>query len=312
MNINSTFIPGPQTGGNVFGNQKPASSDSTFLAMLGCAGDGSAKQAMMEQAKDPNSNFWSNVQVGILDAAEKNEEARKEQEKMELLGLMVDLATGRYEETSGVSAVTGLKLGLNADQEIFVKGGVPSELELYLRTLGGRMTFEVAEDPEEDQDSRVNKVDGAETEQLHAGNDRSLSAEDLQVLAEKYDPNNMTSEEYSRFLDDLTELGAVSQDVIQRLKNHSLFDGVDLQSFFAYDGPQKNYTPVFQHSPVDNNIEGWLQNRLLWKPGITRESAKRGGFVSQYDHIIEEEKTLSRINEILAGVKQQRSTAVFL
>ncbi|MDE7243511.1 MAG: hypothetical protein K2O18_05980, partial [Oscillospiraceae bacterium] len=125
-------------------------------------------------------------------------------------------------------------------------------------------------------------------------------------MAENIDPNNMTPEQYDEFLEKLVELGILSQEAIERVGYHGMFAEYGREIPITCTGPQ-NFTPAFQLSPVDNDIEGWIQNRLLWKPGITRESAKRDGFVPQYDRITEDEKTLSIISEILADVKRQRA-----
>lgn len=307
MNISSNYAPSSNTSGPAGSAKRSSSHSDLFAAMLGSA---QSPEALLEQAKDPDSGFWGGIQESILETAKKNKELRQEEEKIQLLGLMVDNATGKFDEESGFSAAVGLKLGLNADQEIFAKGRVPSELLLYMRTLGIQDSFEITEDPDEDQDSKVNELDGTAAEKLHTGSDdqSGLSEEDLLALAERYDPNNMTREEYDKFLEDLVELGIVSQEAVERIGSLSSQDGGE--SFYTYTG--QNYAPVFQPSPVDSDIESWLQNRLLWKPGITLASAKRDGFVNEYNQIIEEEKTLFRINEILASVKQQRYPNVSL
>lgn len=262
-------------------------------------------RTVMEQINDPGGDFWMNLRQSIIENAKEKQEEAEEEEKIELLTMMLDNLTGQINPS--VSAAMGLRLGLNADQSVIQAGHMPSELYAYLLTLGTKTSFEVVEDPEEKNDDRIAEVDSTGTEKLHANSEKrhDLTENDLAGLAEQYDPNNMSREEYDRFLEDMVKLGIASEDVIERIGYHGLVKiSVDeLMVFFESDVPN---APMMNRSPIDNDIEGWIKNRMLWKPGITRESAKRMGLTEQYNRITEEEQTLARIAQVLADVKNQR------
>ncbi|MDE7242951.1 MAG: hypothetical protein K2O18_03100, partial [Oscillospiraceae bacterium] len=152
----------------------------------------SGPKSLMEQAKDINSELWINLRRGIIENAREKDELRKEEEKIKLLGAIIDNATGRNDPR--VSAAVGVKLGMNADQEIFKAGYMPSELHTYLLSLsGGKTTFEMVEDEEEREDGKVTGVEGAASDKLHTAH--KLPDDKLLDMAENFDPNNMPPEQ---------------------------------------------------------------------------------------------------------------------
>lgn len=267
-------------------------------------------KSLMEQATDADGKFWLDLRSMIIESAKEKEEQKKEEEKLELLNLMLDNMTGK--DNPRVSAATGLRLGMNADQDIIKSGYMPTELHAYLLTLGGNTTYEMVEEPE-DEDGKVQEVEEASAEKLYANSEKrqNLPEDVLADLAKKYDPNNMDREQYDQFLEEMVQLGVAKPEMIESLGYHgtkAVHTGEEEIPFVS----EVPYAQNFNRSPVDNDIEGWIQNRLLWKPGITRESARRAGLSKQYDHILEEGKTLSNISAILAGVKRQRYPSVSL
>ena len=148
----------------------------------------------------------------------------------------------------------------------------------------------------------VEKVEAAAeaaAEKLYAKSEQrqSLSAGDLADLASRYNPETMGVEEYTGFLEDIVKLGVVSEEEIKSIRSYAA------ALPFTADILR---TPT----PMDGDIESWIQNRMLWKPGITRESARRAGLSD--DPFAQEEKTLSTIAEILADVRRQRYPSVSL
>lgn len=262
--------------------------------------------SLLEQAA--GGKLWLNLRQYIIENAEEKEKQRQEDEKLELLNLMLDNMTGR--NNPQVSAATGLRLGMNADQDAIKSGYLPSELHAYLVTLASKSTDELVEETE-DEKVRIEAVEESAAEKLYMDSERrqNLSEDDLMNLAKKYDPNNMSREKYDQFLEDMVRMDITTESMIERIGYRGLTAGGGDEAQIPYISEVPN-APVRQQSPVDSDIEGWLKNRMLWKPGITREAAKRAGLENQYEQITQEEKTLSNIAEILADVKRQRYPGV--
>ena len=262
--------------------------------------------SLLEQAAD--GKLWLNLRQYIIENAEEKEKQRQEDEKLELLNLMLDNMTGRNDPR--VSAATGLRLGMNADQDAIKSGYLPSEPHAYLLTLSSQPADELVEETEEDK-AKISAVEETATEKLYLDSERrqNLSEDDLMNLAKKYDPNNMSRGQYDQFLEDLVRMDITTESMIERIGYRGLTANGGDEAQIPYISEVPN-APVRQQSPVDSDIEGWLKNRALWKPGITREAARRAGLENQYEQIIQEEKTLSNIAEILADVKRQRYPGV--
>ena len=262
--------------------------------------------SLLEQAAD--GKLWLNLRRYIIESAEEREEQRQEDEKLELLNLILDNMTGRNDPR--VSAATGLRLGMNADQDAIKSGYLPSELHAYLLTLSSKPADELVEETEEEK-AKIDAVEEAATEKLYLDSERrqNLSEDDLMNLAKKYDPNNMSRGQYDQFLEDMVRLDVATESMIERIGYQGLTANGEAETQIPYISEVPN-APIRQQSPVDSDIEGWLKNRALWKPGITREAARRAGLENQYEQIIQEEKTLSNIAEILADVKRQRYPGV--
>lgn len=262
--------------------------------------------SLLEQAAD--GKLWLNLRQYIIENAQEKEEQRQEDEKLELLNLMLDNMTGRNDPR--VSAATGLRLGMNADQDAIKSGQLPSELYAYLATLSSQPAKELVEETE-DERAKIEAVEESAAEKLHLDSERrqNLSEDDLMNLAKKYDPNNMSRGQYDQFLEDLVRLDITTESMIERIGYRGLPANGEDEAQIPYISEVPN-APVRQQSPVDSDIEGWLKNRALWKPGISREAARRAGLGNQYEQIIQEEKTLSNIAEILADVKRQRYPGV--
>ena len=262
--------------------------------------------SLREQAA--SGKLWLNLRQYIMENAEEKEKQRQEDEKLELLNLLLDNMTGRNDPR--VSAATGLRLGMDADQDAIKSGQLPSELYAYLATLASKSTDELVEETE-DERAAIESVDEAAAERLYMDSERrqNLSEDDLMDLARKYDPNNMSREQYDQFLEDMVRMDVAIQSVIERIGYRGLTASGSEEAQIPYVSEVPN-APIRQQSPVDSDIEGWLKNRALWKPGITREAAKRAGLENQYEQITLEEKTWSNIANILADVKRQRYPGV--
>lgn len=262
--------------------------------------------SLLEQAAD--GKLWLHLRQYIVENAEEKEKQRQEDEKLELLNLMLDNMTGRNDPQ--VSAATGLRLGMNADQDVIKSGYLPSELHAYLLTLSSEPVDELVEETEEER-AKIGAVEETAAEKLYLDSERrqNLSEDDLMDLAKKYDPNNMSRGQYDQFLEDMVRMDITTESVIERIGYRGLTASGEEEAQIPYISEVPN-APVRQQSPVDSDIEGWLKNRALWKPGITREAARRAGLENQYEQIMQEEKTLSNIAEILADVKRQRYPGV--
>ena len=241
---------------------------------------------VMEQAKDPDGEFWVNLRRTVM-----------EDETLAMLNLMLDNLTGRNDLR--VSAASGLRLSMSADQDAIKSGYLPSELHTYLLTVASKSPDDLAAEEPAEEVEKVEAAAEAAAEKLYAKSEQrqSLSAGDLADLASRYNPETMGVEEYTGFLEDIVKLGVVSEEEIKSIRSYAA------ALPFTADILR---TPT----PMDGDIESWIQNRMLWKPGITRESARRAGLSD--DPFAQEEKTLSTIAEILADVRRQRYPSVSL
>ena len=214
-----------------------------------------------------------------------------------MLNLMLDNLTGRNDLR--VSAASGLRLSMSADQDAIKSGYLPSELHTYLLTVASKSPDDLAAEEPAEEVEKVEAEAEAAAEKLYAKSEQrqSLSAGDLADLASRYNPETMGVEEYTGFLEDIVKLGVVSEEEIKSIRSYAA------ALPFTADILR---TPT----PMDGDIESWIQNRMLWKPGITRESARRAGLSD--DPFAQEEKTLSTIAEILADVRRQRYPSVSL
>ena len=252
---------------------------------------------VMEQAKDPDGEFWVNLRRTVMEHAKENHQLRKEDETLAMLNLMLDNLTGRNDLR--VSAASGLRLSMSADQDAIKSGYLPSELHTYLLTVASKSPDDLAAEEPAEKVEKVEAAAEAAAEKLYAKSEQrqSLSAGDLADLASRYNPETMGVEEYTGFLEDIVKLGVVSEEEIKSIRSYAA------ALPFTADILR---TPT----PMDGDIESWIQNRMLWKPGITRESARRAGLSD--DPFAQEEKTLSTIAEILADVRRQRYPSVSL
>lgn len=118
-----------------------------------------------------------------------------------------------------------------------------------------------------------------------------LTDQELAELASKYDPSNMTQDQYDAFLDELVEKGALSRSDALRLgyKGFRLLD-IDLESFatrgvggggMAYVTRAENYGDELKQSLEDvcNDLKSWLELMLARQyegtDAITREGIRQ-------------------------------------
>ena len=156
-----------------------------------------------------------------------------------------------------------MRLGMDADQDAIKSGQLPSELYAYLATLASKSTDELVEETE-DERAAIESVDEAAAERLYMDSERrqNLSEDDLMDLARKYDPNNMSREQYDQFLEDMVRMDVAIQSVIERIGYRGLTASGSEEAQIPYVSEVPN-APIRQQSPVDSDIEGWLKNRAL-------------------------------------------------
>lgn len=102
----------------------------------------------------------------------------------------------------------------------------------------------------------------------------TLSDQEIAELAGKYNPHNMTQDQYDTFLDDLIEKGALSRFDAMRLRHHGwrILD-IDPGTFAAGGigngptyviGTKNNESQLIQSlEDADGNLIRWLENMLV-------------------------------------------------
>ena len=101
----------------------------------------------------------------------------------------------------------------------------------------------------------------------------TMTSEEWQTLAEKYDPSSMTQKQYDAFLDDLLDMGAINAEDLQIL-GHSAYQGmVKLTAENAFTCTVLNnedltiggFVPKFEHGASRVNLWAWAQEEKSWK-----------------------------------------------
>lgn len=102
---------------------------------------------------------------------------------------------------------------------------------------------------------------------------KTMTAEEWQTLAEKYDPSSMTQTQYDAFLNDLRDMGAINAEDLQIL-GHSAYQGmVKLTAENAFgctilnngDLPVRGFVPKFEHGASRVDLWAWAQEEKSWK-----------------------------------------------
>lgn len=165
---------------------------------------------------------------------------------------------------------------------------------LYIPGLGFSTTMTKDQSlgsPEADFAAVLEKVRAAREKQAaEEGNKApfirgSLTKEDIKELAARYDPTNMTQEEYDSFLDDLIEKGVLEKNDLKYIDYRG--DAVPFGEFVCVgkwdlleDGPLRGSTggaltwtgacgsasPVLSYRPSDANVLAWAKEMSLWMP----------------------------------------------
>ena len=101
----------------------------------------------------------------------------------------------------------------------------------------------------------------------------TMTSDEWQTLAEKYDPSSMTQKQYDAFLDDLLDMGAINAEDLQIL-GHSAYQGmVKLTAENAFtctvlnneDLPVGGFVPKFEHGASRVDLWAWAQEEKSWK-----------------------------------------------
>lgn len=95
-----------------------------------------------------------------------------------------------------------------------------------------------------------------------------LSSQEITELAGKYDPRNMTREQYDAFLDDLADVGALSRFDVMKLGYHgwNILD-INAGDFASGDGGSARVTsggdqPLQSLEDADGDLVRWLESML--------------------------------------------------
>ena len=100
-----------------------------------------------------------------------------------------------------------------------------------------------------------------------------LSRQEIAELAGKYDPHNMTQDQYDAFLDDLIEKGALSRFDAMQLGHHGwrILDinpetfaagGIGCGSAYAVSAGDSENGPIQSLEDVDGDLIRWLEHML--------------------------------------------------
>lgn len=125
-------------------------------------------------------------------------------------------------------------------------------------------------------------------DKLYAGSETraTLTEAEIAVLRNKYDPQNMSDEQYDAFLDDLADMGAISQQEKRLLGYGGIVvvgytdeNGETVYSDPGFWGtvlPAEGSRPAFRREEADGDLLKWVSDRLsFWKPlGATEEQRK--------------------------------------
>lgn len=103
-----------------------------------------------------------------------------------------------------------------------------------------------------------------------------LSDQEIAELAGKYDPRNMTQEQYDTFLDDLIDKGALSRFDAMRLGHHGwrILDinpgafasgGIGCGTAYATSTDNSAGGPRQSLEDADGDLMRWIENMLSWQ-----------------------------------------------
>ena len=103
-----------------------------------------------------------------------------------------------------------------------------------------------------------------------------LSDQEIANLAGKYDPHNMTQDQYDTFLDDLIEKGALSRFDAMRLGHHGwrilninpdafATGGAGCGTAYATSADNGDGGPRQSLEGADGDLMRWLENMLSWQ-----------------------------------------------
>lgn len=123
----------------------------------------------------------------------------------------------------------------------------------------------------------------AQQDRLYAGSEqrKTPSSAELAALANKYDPHNMDDSDYDDFLDDLAEIGAISQWEKRQLGYNNMI----VMGYYGADGKYVSCEPLayvsetlpdggqrlFHRTEANGDILRWVTDRLQWTSGGSQE-----------------------------------------
>lgn len=160
----------------------------------------------------------------------------------------------------------------------------------------------------------------AQQDRLYAGSEqrKTPSSAEIAALANKYDPHNMDDDSYDDFLDDLAEIGAISQWEKGQLGYHNMV----VMGYYGADGKYVSCEPLayvtenppdggqrlFHRSEANGDILRWVTDRLQWTSGGSREERAAQQKIQEMFQALSE--TLDRMEGARpdrAGAKVDRS-----
>ena len=123
----------------------------------------------------------------------------------------------------------------------------------------------------------------AQQDRLYAGSEqrKTPSSAEIAALANKYDPRNMDDSDYDDFLDDLAEIGAISQWEKRQLG----YNNMVVVGYYDAEGKYVSCEPLayvsetlpdggqrlFHRTEANGDILHWVTDRLQWTSGGSRE-----------------------------------------
>lgn len=210
MNVMGNYSAAvPAYGGTKAATERARTGDSFFSSMAD----------MRRQLADPGSDFYRETKAAMLRTVKENDERRKEEAVVDALATILD-SMARSSQTEAGQDVerAGIELGIQTvePEEPEELGGFPwdpmktAEMQAFAAALADRGTFRLTESETETEAEKV-RESGEER--------RVLSEEEIAELAEKYDPREMTANEFRDFMDTLAADGVLDSKDAEGIKN---------------------------------------------------------------------------------------------
>ncbi len=250
----------PRVGG---GRTAPPPSGADFLSSVA---------DLKKQLADPENSFYKETHLAMRQTVKENDERRKEDAVIDALTAILDnMARNSRIEAGQQVERAGVKLGLQEDEPEGLEAGSPwdpmktAEMQAFAAVLADQGAFRLTEGETEAEQVRER---GEER--------RELTNEEIAELAQRYDPHDMSQEEYRDFLDGLARMGALSREDLEHIQMKDLLGLEGSGLFMSRTAPAVSdggdafgisYGWLCTAVPLDRDAMGWLGERMEWTVG---------------------------------------------